>query len=471
MLSVLGGFLGLGLSVWGQQILLSLVSGAGKTVSVDVRPDLRVLLFSAAISLVTGLLFGAAPALHAIRENVDETLKGAASGTPFGRSGLGLKGGLVGVQVALSMVLLILGGLFVHTLPNLKYQDLGLRAANLLSVQLGTQGQYRPAWPTLTTKLLRRVEAVPGVRSACTSFDGALGNAGGIRGFRFDESSTPAGVESRAGANWVSPRYFETLGIPLLEGREFSARDTAGSPLVAIVNRTMARRYAGTEHATGRRFLFNRKSYEIVGVAKDAKRGDLRKSTGAFVYFAALQNDSAIHSLEVRTTVAASAVAGDLRHIVREFDPRLRVAGTATAEQLIDQKLAREVLVADLAGFFAGLTLVLVVIGVYGTVAYSVARRTKEIAIRITLGARPANIRHVVLRRLMFAIVTGLVAGTAFAIPVARMLAFLLFGLKATDVQTIGEAGLILCVASLVAAYLPVRRALRLAPTTALRLE
>jgi ABC-type antimicrobial peptide transport system permease subunit len=164
-------------------------------------------------------------------------------------------------------------------------------------------------------------------------------------------------------------------------------------------------------------------------------------------------------------------VAGDIRRVVREFDPQLRVVDTATLEQLINQKLGREVLVADLAGFFAGLTLLLVVLGVYGTVAYSVARRTKEIGIRIALGARPANITRIILRQLALAIFTGLIVGTMVAMVASRALAFLLFGLRATDAQTIGGAGLALLLAALLAGYLPVRRAWRLDPTAALRLE
>jgi len=471
VLSGLGGFLGLGLSVWGERALLSLVSGAGRTISVDLRPDVSVLLFNGAISLLTGLLFGVAPAIHAVGQDVGETLKINASGVSFGRSGLGLRGALIAAQVALSMVLLIVGGLFIHTLQNLKNQDLGLRVANVLSVRLGSQGQYQPAWPTLVVELLRRAEAVPGVRSACMSFDGALGSGGGIRGFRFEGSATPAGEEQRAGASWVSPRYFETLGIPLLEGREFSLRDNASSVPAVIVNRAMARRYTGTDHGVGRRLVFNDKSYEIVGVAKDAKRGDLHKSTQPFVYFAALQGGSGIHSLEVRTSASPSAVAGEMRRVVRDVDPRLRIVEVATLEQLIEHKLAREVLVADLAGFLAALTLMLVVLGVNGTVAYSVARRTTEIGIRIALGARRADITGVVLQRLVVAISTGLIVGIAVAMAAGQMVTFLLFGVTATDMQTIGAAGLILCLAALIGGSLPVRRAWRLDPATALRLE
>jgi predicted permease len=471
VLALLGGLLGLALSTWGQRLLLALVSGAGKTISVAVRPDLPVLLFNAAISLLTGLLFGAAPAMQAVRENVGDALKSGAPNTLIGRRGLGLPGGLVTAQVALSTLLLILGGLFIRTLENLKHQELGLRVANVLSVEFGPQGQYRPAWPALAVELLRRTEAVPGIRSACVSFDGALGSASGIRGFRMEGSPIPAGDDQRARANWVSPRYFETLGVPLLEGREFSTRDDANSPPVVIVNRIMARRFAGTDHAVGRRLVFNDKPYEIVGVVEGVKHGDLRQSIQPFVYFAALQENSQVHSLELRTASSPSDVAAGIRRVIREVDPRIRITGTAALEELLNQKLAREVLVADLAGFFAALTMMLVAVGVYGTVAYSVGRRTKEIGIRIALGAGHANITSVVLRRLVLAILAGLTVGTAVAMVAGRLVTFLLFGLSATDIQTIGGAWLILCLAALIAGYLPVRRAWRLDPTAALRLE
>ncbi len=471
VISLLGGALGMAVAVWGERVLLSLVSGTGKTISVDLRPDLPVLLFNLATSLLAGLLFGVAQAIHSLRENVGEKLKTSASGASFGKSSLGLRGGLIAGQVGLSMLLLIVGGLFVQSLQNLRHQDLGFRPEHVLSVQLRPEGQYRPAWPDLITKLLRRAEAVPGVASACVSFDGALGSAGGITGFSLEGSADLQTEEQRTGASWVSPGYFDTLRIPLLEGRAFSFADSADSPPVVVVSQALARRYTGSNHAVGRRFVLNGKSYEVVGVAKDAKHGDLRKSSEPFVYFAALQSASAVHSLEVRTTVSPSAIAADMRRVVRDLDPRLRVVETASLEQLINQKLAREVLVADLAGFFAVLTLILVVLGVYGTVAYSIARRTKEIGIRIALGAQPANITRIVLRQTAFAMFVGLVVGTAVAMVAGRVLAFLLFGLRATDLRTIGGAALILCLSALIAGFLPVRRALRLDLTKALRLE
>ena len=189
------------------------------------------------------------------------------------------------------------------------------------------------------------------------------------------------------------------------------------------------------------------------------------------MYFSALQNGPDIHALEVRTATSPTALASEIRRVVRDVDPRLRIVATSSLQQIVNHKLGQEILVADLAGFFAGLTLMLVILGVYGTVAYSVARRMKEIGIRIVLGARPANITGIVLRPLVFAMGTGVIVGIALAIVAGRLVTALLFGLKATDVQTISTGVLILSSAALTAGYAPVRRSLRLDPTHALRLE
>jgi predicted permease len=322
----------------------------------------------------------------------------------------------------------------------------------------------------LTTELLRRAEAIPGVQTASASLNATLANQSGIHGFRFNGRTPAAGVE-RAQANWVAPRYFETLGIAIVDGREFLPSDRAQSPRVAIINRTMALRYVGTERAVGRRFVFNGESYEIVGVARDSKYSGLRDSTPPFVYFAALQSNSAIHSLEVRTAVSPLAVSREIRRVVRDADPRLRVFEVATLEQRIDQMLAREVLIANLAGFFGGLTLVLVILGVYGTLAYSVARRSKEIGIRIALGARPSSVAGTIMGDVLIVGAVGLLFGLMATLAVGQLLGSLLFGLQPADPMTLGLAAIVLSLATLAAGGVPVLRAVRADPTIALRLE
>ena len=471
LLGLLGGLAGLLFAFWGLRLLLALVAGAGRTITLDLSPDVRVLLFTGAISAAAGVLFGLAPAIQAVRENVGETLKLTAHHFSGRRRRWGLKDGLIGMQVALSFALLVVGGLFIRTLQNLKTQDVGFRAANVLCLQIGSQRGYQPPWGNVIIQLLQRTEAIPAVQAATVSFNGTLANDGsGVSGFKV-EGYPPTTEDQRARANWIGPRYFETSGIPLLEGREFSLADSSKTQRVAIINRTMARHYFGNQRAAGRRFEFNKEQYQIIGVAKDAKYQSLRESTPRLVYFAALQSNTGIHSLEIRTTGSPLAIAGAVRDAVREVDPRLRIGDIATLEQRIDQKLAREFLVADIAGFFGGLTLLLVSIGIYGALAYTVARRTNEIGIRMALGARTAAVLRIVLRDVLLVLAVGLAGGIAAALAAARLVASMLFGLKSTDLSTIALAALLMSAATLAAGYIPARRASRIEPTTALRFD
>jgi predicted permease len=338
-------------------------------------------------------------------------------------------------------------------------------------VQIGSEREYHPSWASVIPRLLRRAEAIPGVQVASVSFNPTLANEGsGVSGLKFD-GYPPTREDQRAQANWIGPNYFRTSGIPLLEGREFSLADNSNAQKVAILNRTMARHYFINRPAVGNRFEFNKEQYAIIGVAKEAKYLDLRELDVPLVYFAALQNNSEIHSLEIRTAIPPLAVAGAVRAAVREADPRLRIGEITTLEKRIDQKLALEFLVADVAGFFSGLALLLVSIGIYGTLAYTVARRTNEIGIRMALGARAGAVLSVILREVLWVLVLGLAAGVAAALAAGRLVASMLFGLKPTDLSTIALAVLVSSAASLAAGYIPARRASRVDPATALRFE
>ena len=470
LLALLGGLLGLLFAVWSQRLLLNLVAGIGRTITLDLRPDFRVLLFTGAISVTTGVLFGLAPAIKAVRYNA-EALKLTTHQLSDRQRRWGLKDGLIAIQVALSLVLLVVGGLFIRTIRNLKTQDVGFRAANVLSVQLSSQREYQPNWASVIVTLLRRTEAIPGVQVASVSFNKILANDGsGVSGLKFD-GYPPTRENQRAQANWVGPNYFETSGITLLEGRGFSPADTSTAQKVAIINQTVARHYFGNRRAVGQRFEFNKEQYKIIAVAKNAKYLDLRESNVPFVYFAALQNNSEIHSLEIRTSIPPLTVVGAVRKVVREMDPHLRIGKITTLEKRINQKLAPEFLVADIAGFFSGLTLLLVSIGIYGTLAYTVARRANEIGIRMALGARAATVLSMILRDVLWVLVPGLAAGVAVALSVGRLVASMLFGLKPTDLSTIALAALVLSAATLAAGYIPARRASRVDPATALRFE
>jgi len=471
LLALLGGGLGLLFAVWSERFLLSLIAGAGRAITVDLRPDMHVLGFTGVISVATGVLFGLAPALQAVAQRAGAGLKLNMRVTAGRERRRGLKDGLIAMQVALSLLLLVVGGLFIRTIRNLKTQDVGFRAANVLSMQITSQSQYQPPWANVIVELTRRTEAIPGVRAASVSFIQTLANDGsGVSGLKFD-GYPPTSENQRARANWVGPKYFTAAGIPLIEGREFSSADNSTAQKVAIINQTMAHHYFGNRPAVGHGFEFNKQQFKIVGIAKNAKYNDLRESTAPLVYFAALQNDAGIHSLEVRAKGPPLDFAGAVRDAVREVDPHLRIGEITTLERRIDQKLAREFLVADIAGFFSGLTLLLVSIGIYGTLAYTVARRTNEIGIRMALGARAAAVATLILRDVLWVLVLGLAAGVAAALAAGRLVASMLFGLKPTDLSTIALAVLVLSAATLAAGYVPARRASRVDPATALRFE
>jgi putative ABC transport system permease protein len=473
LLAMFGGLLGLGFAIWGQTALLRLASGAGRNVTLDLSPDPSVLAFTAFVSLLTGILFGLGPAVKALRDTISWRPP-----THKQNRFLGVRGGLIALQIALSLLLLVAGGLFVRTLRNLQSQDIGVRTGNLLSVRIDARrGEGQPEWTRVLPELMRRTESLPGVVSVAGSMFATLANAGGVTGFRFEGYTSPSGSsaeEHRAGANWVSPKYFETAGIPILAGRGFLPQDSANSQPVAIINETMARYYTGQTQAVGRHFTLSGTTYEIIGVAKDAKYTDLREPARRFVYFASMQGRrSEIRSLEIRLADATSMpeTARAIRQIVKEVEPRLRVLETITLEQRVSQKVGRELLIASLAGFFGGLTLLLVIVGVYGMLAYNVARRTREIGIRIALGGPRNQIAASVLRELSAAALIGAAAGLALSLAAGRAISSMLFGLKATDTGTMLTAAAILGIGLALASYFPVYRACSVDPSKALRLE
>jgi predicted permease len=386
----------------------------------------------------------------------------------------GLGSGLVIAQVTLSLVLLSAGTLFMATLRNLKSLDLGFRADHVLlvSLQPSRDGYRGPGLRRLASRLLERTSSMAGVRSASFSFIGALGDGGsGICCIEID-GYTPANREDQqAHADWVGPDHFRTLRIPLLAGREFSASDTATSPKVAVVNETLERHYFGSGPAVGRQFRWGHGAIEIVGIVKDSKYRDLRETTQRVVYFPLLQGQNEWGTLEVRTVGSPLAMAGAIRKAIGEVDPRLHIGEIISMAGRVDRKVATERLLAELSGFYSGVTLLLVSVGVYGTLAYSVARRTNEIGIRMALGAQRIAVLSMVLRDIVRLLAPGVVIGVAAVLAGGRLIAALLFGLKATDGGTIAVAAAVLFAVALAAAYIPARRASRVDPLTALRFE
>jgi predicted permease len=427
---------------------------------IDVGLNARMLVFTAAISIVAGIVFSLAPAWRTVQG-------GANHGSRIvgrERSSL-LRAVLIAAQVAFSLILLAGTVMFVRTLRNLETQDLGFRADHVLVVQLVAERGYHTTLSTFIPQLVQRVSEVAGVASVSTALGGTLDNIGGVRA-----QVEGAASGDRLSADWVGPDYLRTAGMTLIAGRDFSLADDERGQKVVIVNETLARRYFRSGEALGRHVTFNKDDYQIVGVAKDAKYVNLRETTPSFIYFSTLQTQSGVGHIEVRTSGGDPlALAPMIRSIIHDIDPHLRAGLMMTLSDRIDHKLGRERLVADLAGCFGMLTLALLSIGVYGTVAYTVGQRTKEIGVRLALGARRTAVVWMVLRQVVRVVALGVLVGAAGVSVVGRLVTPLLFGLAPTDPWTIGSAAALLVGIAVLAGGMPARAASRLDPATVLR--
>jgi predicted permease len=386
---------------------------------------------------------------------------------------------LVISQVALSLLLLVSTLLFVRSLQKLKSLDLGLDPTNLLQVSIDTRGSgYKDArLATLYEELLERVGSIPGVRSASGSSNGLIQGHWTRTNVSVEgDTRAQAGDETVDSAE-VGPRFFETVGTPLWRGRDFSAADNAAAPRVVVINEAMARYYFGDQNPIGRRLGTERENnaeFEIVGVAKDARFSTVRQQAPLMMYFSALQRRMDLSALQVRASANPVAIAAAVRHEVQAIDKRLLVDVKTLTDQVNDS-LAQERLVGTLSGFFGVLALVLANVGLYGVMAYSVARRTSEIGLRMALGAEHRDVLFLVLRETMTLVLIGLALGVPAALITARLaghlISGLLFGLRPTDPATIAMAAVLMTSVAAIAGYLPAWRASRMDPGHALRCE
>lgn len=480
LLSGIGGFIGLVLAQWGSRVLLILMMGNALTLDLGAGPDLTVLGFCAGVSLLTGILFGLAPAICATQVDVTPTLKKTASGFATMRSRFSLGNALVIVQVALSLVLLVGAGLFVRTLSNLVNQNIGFNRRNLLmfAIDPSKSGYKGQRILTLCDNVRERLQAVPGVQ-AVTSSELALLTGWMNNGPIAIEGSQPKSGEDTS-VEWdaVGPGFFETMGIRVLLGRPIDRRDTSNSSKVAVVNEALARYYIGDGNPIGRRFSFGDKfdptsAHEIVGVAENAKYESLRTDP-RLVYVPIAQQESGFLGrtyFEIRTAGDPPAFIPAIRSAIREIDPSLGLEGMKTQTQQIKETLTQERLLAELSSFFGVLALGLAAVGLYGLMAYSVAQRTHEFGIRMALGAQRKQVLFMVLQQSVRLVVVGVVAGLVAAIATTRLIASELYGLKPTDPLTFGLAAFFMLAVAALAAYFPARRATKVNPMVALRYE
>jgi predicted permease len=475
VLAVLGGGLGLLFAAWGRHALLALLIADWDEFAVDLRLDWRVLGFTAIVSVLTGILFGLAPALRATRIELTPMLKAnAGSGGPA-RSRLSKV--LVVAQVAMSLVLLAGAGLFVGTLRNLNQIDAGFNRENLLLFRVNPRlsGYETARLANLYQQMTERIAAIPGVR-AVTSSDYALlggGNSG--------TSVNVPGYTPRARENMdvstieVAPNFLATMEIPLMLGRDLTPQDNQQAPQVAVVNQALAERFFPNQNPLGRHIRFRGvRDVEIVGVARNTKYSRMRGATPPLLYLPYLQNPpgpSPGMTFAVRTVGDPITAMPAIRQAVQSIDRNLPLLGIRTQNELIARMFTQERLFASLSSFFGLLALALVCIGLYGVMSYTVARRTHEIGVRMALGAQSGDLLRMVLRESLLLVLTGTLIGLAAASAATRLIAAMLFGLTPTDPLTLVLATLLLLAVAAWASWLPARRAARVDPLVALREE
>jgi len=475
LLALIGGAAGLVLAYWAQGVLWSFRPPFLQADAVDIHPDARVLLFTLVIALATGVLFGLAPAIQASRPDLVVELKEKTSAPAGSRSPLSLRNILVAAQIALSLIALIGAGLFLRSLQNAQRINPGFDVDRLatMSFDLGAQGYTEERGRQFQQRVLERAASVPGVQSATLASTVPL-FAGGFARTVFLEGQDAS--DRRAGRlvqiTVASSHYLETLGIALVRGRATSEIDQPNTPSAVVINETMAKRFWPDQDAIGKRFkFFGQDNFQqVVGIARDSKYNFIGEDPTPYIYQATTQVYQPQLSLFVKAP-NPQAVIGTVRGEVQQLDRNLPLTGVFTLNEIFDQSLWAPRMGAWLLAVFAGLSLVLAVIGIYGVMAYSVSQRTRELGIRVALGASRADVVRLVVLQGLRLTITGVIVGLAVSLAVTRLVATLLFNVSPTDLVTFIAVPALLALAALGASYLPALRATRIDPVIALRYE
>lgn len=479
VLSVAGGVLGAAIGAAGTRFLVSLAP-AGTPRIEEVALDARVLGFTAAVSLASVLVFGLVPALRVARRDLHDALKEGGRGRDQGSSGRSLRSALVVVQVALALVLLIGAGLLVRTFDRLNSVDLGFEPEGVLTVNLNLPGARYPDGPArieFYAELERRLAALPGVQQV--GLNSSMPLSGGYGDATFFVEAAPIPEPGRVPAAWiqrVTPGYFDTMGVEIVAGRGFTTSDGPDDERVIVINETMAREWLDGD-PVGRRVTFGNPTdpdtvwRRIVGVAQDSKHFGVGQGPRYVTYFPYDQVPSGFMSAALRSQGDPESLVPSVRDVVADLDPELATAGFATLTDVVDDSLGPERFVTLLMSAFAGVALVLAVVGLYGVVSYGVGLRMHEMGVRVALGAGGREIGRLVVGGSALLIGLGLVAGLGGALAVTRLMGDLLYGISPTDPATYAGVVAVLAAVGLVASVLPARRAARVDPVSVLNRE
>ena len=485
LLAVLGGAGGLVVGYLCRNTIPKMTENAWERSDFQIHFDWRVFAFTAAVTILTGLLFGMAPALSAARAEVTHGLKETSQTTSRRRKGMGGKA-LVGFQIALSTLLVIGAGLFLRTLGLLSKVDVGFRTDHLLLVEINPPAKaYPPGKDVLLhQKLEQAFAAVPGVDSAAATWNAYLSDDRDSTGFLPQGVRIDSSKKQTEYFNSVGDRFFETLDIPIIAGRAFGAQDTTASQKVAIINQSLARSHFPGQNPIGK--MFSTSSHDadghksttgdewirIVGVCADTRYANMRdEPPPQFILPFVQQTQIGGMTYVIRTRMKPEAILPALRSVVQQADPDLPLVNVRTEDQQIEADLQQERIFVTLTSGFGVLALALACVGIYGIMAYSVANRRNEIGIRLALGAQPGQVRAMILRESTWLAVAGIIAGMGAALMLTRLVKSMLYGIQPYDPLTMAGGVAILLAVALAASWIPARRAARVQPMEALRHE
>jgi predicted permease len=479
LLAVVGGAAGIVLASWSLNLIVRAIPEDPGTSGLTPQLDYRVLIFAAVISIFTGILFGLAPALRASRANIQTILKDQGSSVSAGRANVRVRKFLLAAQIALTAVLLASAGLFAHSLLNLNRQDLGVRPDHVLQFSISPElnGYTPPQSIVLVERIRKNLESLPGVRAVSASEIAMLANSNSSSNITVQDYKEQENENMDVDQNWVGPDFLSAMGTPLMSGREISESDTATAPRVAVVNQKFVQRFFAGRNPIGQHFGFGggddvHLDVEIVGVVKDSKNIDLRQDIGPYVLVPYSHSSHFGNAtFYVRTHQDPVSLATAVRKTVQDYDGKLSVFDLKTLTAQVNDIVFTDRLVTYFSLGLGILAALLAAIGLYGVMAYVVARRTREIGIRMALGATQGNVARMVLQEIAGISVMGLTVGLVAAYATGRIIESQLFGVKAGDPFVFAAAAVLLVIVAVLAGWLPARKAASVDPMVALRYE